>query len=258
MKSPTLLLLICTFLLCCKKGDDVVSASGNAVDTTGVKPVNTNQPAMATTFDLDPSEAPRFVKANYVELDSIYEVSLFRSGIGHDYSDDFEFCRSMKHYFKPKAGLWSSIKIYSPIDGTVVKIFSEWAGNQVHIKSKDFPAFTVKIFHVNVKIDLKEGDKVVAGQQLGTHIGNQTMSDIAVAASTSLDGPKDNTNSEKGLRLISYFQVMSDSLFNSYQMFGITSRNQLMIDKAHRDAQPLTCNGESFNDVGTLSNWLRL
>ena len=35
------------------------------------------------------------------ELDKIDKISKFRSGIGHDYWDDFENCRSMKHYFFP-------------------------------------------------------------------------------------------------------------------------------------------------------------
>lgn len=41
----------------------------------------------------------KFITTDYIELDKIDRVSKFRSGIGHDYRDDAESCRSMKHYF---------------------------------------------------------------------------------------------------------------------------------------------------------------
>ncbi|GAI87611.1 unnamed protein product [marine sediment metagenome] len=53
---------------------------------------------------------------------------MFRSGIGHDYSNDFESCRSMNHYFNPKFNGsvdWSTVQIFSPVSGTVSKIWEE-------------------------------------------------------------------------------------------------------------------------------------
>ena len=47
--------------------------------------------------DDDNVEIPQFVDVNYIELEKISKISKFRSGMGHDYSDDFESCRSMKH-----------------------------------------------------------------------------------------------------------------------------------------------------------------
>jgi hypothetical protein len=200
------------------------------------------------TYDINANGIPQFVGMSYIELDNIYQISKFRSGIGHDYSDDFESCRSMKHYFQPSASTdWSKLKIFSPVRGTVFKIYEEWAGTQVQIKSNEYPAFIFIIFHVNLTSPLIVGEVVSAGQQLGTHIGSQTMSDIAVGVSTP-----------NGWKLVSYFDVMTDAVFLAYQARGLTSRNDAIISKESRDASPLTCVGETFTDPGSLENWVIL
>lgn len=63
------------------------------------------------------AEHPKFVTHNYIDLSRIEAVSKFRSGAGHDHSDSFESCRSMKHYFAysqddPDP---STIEIYGPV-----------------------------------------------------------------------------------------------------------------------------------------------
>jgi hypothetical protein len=191
---------------------------------------------------------PKFVEYDYIELAKISQISKFRSGVGHDYSDDFESCRSMKHYFHPKDDCdWGTIKIFSPMEGTVSKKFEEWAGTQIWIRSKDWPSFTFRIFHVALLVPLEPGDDVSAGQQIGTHIGQQTWSDIAVSMNTS-----------QGERLVSYFDVMTDSLFTNYQSRGMITRQDAIIPRADRDSDPLTCNGETFEDAGTIENWVYL
>ena len=200
------------------------------------------------TYDVDANGIPRFVGVDYIALDHIHEISKFRSGIGHDYSDDFESCRSMKHYFRPKASVdWSTVQIFSPIDGTVIDTDDGWAGTQVRIQSEEYPAFFFILFHVNLTNALDVGETVAAGQQLGTHIGAQTMSDIA-----------GGVNTPGGWKLISYFSVMTDILFGNYQARGINSRNDAIISKEARDADPLTCDGEDFTDDGNLENWVIL
>jgi hypothetical protein len=191
---------------------------------------------------------PKFVEYDYIELAKISQISKFRSGMGHDYSDDFESCRSMKHYFHPKDDCdWGTIKIFSPVEGTVSKKFEEWAGTQIWIQSKDWPSFTFRIFHVALLVPLELGDDVSAGQQIGTHIGQQTWSDIAISMNTS-----------QGEKLVSYFDVMTDSLFTNYQSRGMITRQDAIIPRADRDADPLTCNGETFEDAGTIENWVYL
>lgn len=37
-----------------------------------------------------------------------------------------------------------------------------------------------------------------------------------------------------------------------------TVRNDMIISRAARDADPLTCNGEAFTTFGTLASWVSL
>ena len=205
-------------------------------------------PASVDTYDVDANGIPKFAEVNYIELDKVYSISKFRSGVGHDYSDYFESCRSMKHYFQPKSNVdWSTIKVFSPVQGIVSNIIQEWAGTQVQIKSEEYPAFYFIIFHVNLTNPLNVGDAVNAGQQLGTHIGSQTWSDIAVGI-----------NTPKGWKLISYFDIITDIVLQDYEARGILSRNDLIISREVRDADPLTCTNGEFANYGNLENWVTL
>lgn len=175
--------------------------------------------------------------ADYIELSRITRISRFRSAVGHDYSDDYESCRSMKHYFVPGS---YPVKIFSPVAGKIGYLTQEWAGTQVGIQAGSRMFI---IFHVNVSASLKVGDSVTAGQQIGTHVGSQTWSDIAV---------------REGGRLLSYFDVMTDAVFQRYRNRGVGSKSDLIISKAARDADPLTCSGDAFLTQGTLPNWIYL
>jgi hypothetical protein len=200
-------------------------------------------------WDIDQNGIPEFVAINYIELDKIYRISKFRSAVGHDYSDAFEDCRSMKHYFEPRGDVdWSTIKIYSPVSGTITGVENEWAGTKVEIASDDYPAFRLSIFHINLTTSRNVGDKVASGAQLGTHIGSQTMSDISVIV---------NDPTRQG-RMVSYFEVINDEVFNEYSSRGVTSRADLIISKAIRDANPLACSGDTFVTSDTLENWIYL
>jgi hypothetical protein len=201
------------------------------------------------TWDVDNKTLPQFVGVNYIELNKIIAISKFRSGEGHDYSDGSEHCRSMKHYFHPIDTLdWSKIKIVSPVTGTITRLYDEWAGTQIEVQSDDYPAFRFMIFHVTVSPPRNLNDKVSAGEQLGTHIGNQTWSDISVWV---------NDPAQQG-RLVSWFQVMTDELFNTYKNRGIASRDDMIISKTLRDANPLVCSDETFISTDTLKNWVTM
>lgn len=200
------------------------------------------------TYDVDLLGIPRFVNSNYIELSKIFRISKFRSAIGHDYSDDFETCRSMKHYFQPRGNAnWSQVQIFAPVTGKISTVYEEWAGTQLWIQSEQYPAFFFIVFHVHLSAPLAVGDMVTAGQNLGTHIGFETMSDIAVGV-----------NTPGGWKLVSYFDTMSDPLFQYYRNRGIASREQLIISREQRDADPLVCSGETFIDTGHLDHWVAL
>jgi hypothetical protein len=191
---------------------------------------------------------PRFVADNYLDLGMIEQISRFRSSAGHDYHDDFESCRSMKHYFLPKPSVdWTTLPIRAPVSGTIVLTRVEALGTQVLISSSAQPAFLFTIFHVNPTVPVTPGTAVSAGAQLGWHIGSQTMSDIAVGV-----------NTPSGYKLVSWFDVMTDGLFATYAARGVASRSAAVITRAARDADPLTCSGETFTSAGTLTNWLTL
>jgi hypothetical protein len=200
-------------------------------------------------WDIDKDGIPRFVGTNYIELDKIYRISKFRSSIGHDYSDAIEHCRSMKHYFEPRGDVdWTTIKLYSPVTGKITRVEQEWAGTKIEIASDEYPAFRFSIFHINSPVQRNVDDQVMAGEQLGTHIGSQTMSDISVIV---------NDPTRQG-RMVSYFEVITDAVFNQYYNRGVTNRDEMIISKTIRDANPLTCSGDTFISSDMLENWVIL
>lgn len=199
-------------------------------------------------FDADACGIPRFVETDYIESSKIDSISTFRSAVGHDYSDDFESCRSMKHYFKPRDQVdWSAVKVCSPVAGVVFRTEDEWAGARVEIEAAQCPAFGFVLFHVKLLKPLRAGDKVAAGQWLGFHVGRQTYSDLAVSIRTP-----------KGRMLVSYFTVMSDALFDTYRQRGLASRADAIISKKSRDADPLTCRQGNFTSRGQRQNWINM
>jgi len=201
------------------------------------------------TYDLDALGVPKLIANDYIDLDKIARISRFRSGVGHDYSDDAERCRSMKHYFQPRSGLdWGTVAISSPLAGTVAEVQDETTfGKQLRITSSANPALTVIIFHVRPEAGVVAGAAVAAGQPLGSHVGSQTMSDIAIRVQTP-----------GGSRFVSYFDALTDVLFERYASHGVTSRQAMVISAAERDASPLACVGEQFQDAGALPNWVEL
>ncbi len=250
MRGLSLLLVTC-LLAACNSGTStsaVTAPTAAAQDTPASPPATSPAPPMATSYDVDTLGVPRFVVANYLDPTSLQRVSRFRSGYGHDYSDNVESCRSMKHYFQPLSGLnWSTLPIVSPVNGRIDSLMSEWAGVQIRIEPTGYPAFRVVIFHVTPLPGIGEGVPVAAGQPLGTHVGTQTMSDVAI----SVDSPA-------GYRLVSYFDAMSDAAFTAFQNRGAGSRGDLIVSRAARDGQPLACSGETFANGGTLENWVNL
>lgn len=215
----------------------------------------TGQHAPWPTYDLDPANVPRFATSDAIDLSTISRVSRFRSGEGHDYSDDFESCRSMKHYYYPKDGVVrSTVRLYAPVDGTVIGTVEEYEGGtlskgkQVGIRPDGYPAFWVIVFHVNLDSPLAVGDRVTAGQLLGTSAkADGTVTDVAFWVHTPA-----------GDRLLSFFDCMTDSVFAIYQARGVANREAAIITRAERDADPLTCDGEQFEGPGHLPNWVEL
>ena len=200
-------------------------------------------------FDVDTERMPLFVSADYIDLSKISRISKFRSGEGHDNLDDFESCRSMKHYYHPGVSNWSEVGVISPVDGNVYSMNEDNEGYMLLIQSAAYPAFFFfTLYHIAPTNTLAPGDAVFAGQPVGTHYGNQTTSDIEVGINTT-----------NGWKLISFFDVMLDGVFGAYTNRGVTSRSELIITEEQRDDDPLTCDESgNFANPGNLTNWVEL
>lgn len=230
-------------------------------ETGGEKPIS---------FDIN--NPPKFIQADFIDLDRITSISKFRSASGHDFSAGTgETCRSMKHYFMPafseegerlqrqNNGLppppdgKTDIKIYSPVDGKITKIETEQTpiGEQIYIEPDSLSGATIRLFHIYKLEGVKVGKIVKAGEHIG-NIGQYQGTDIAVESRFGFFK----------VALLSYFDVMPDSLFAKYQARGVKDKSELIISKEFRDANPLKCNGEQFAqdyDRGQKSeNWVFL
>ena len=69
-------------------------------------------------------DLPLFITASHIDVSDIERISLFRSNAGHDYSDSFESCCSMKHYYRPIDYYEKRFTqpIFSPVDGVILYI----------------------------------------------------------------------------------------------------------------------------------------
>lgn len=238
-----------------------VGASGIEGDVAALAPGSTTITATAggregratitvkATYDLDRLGVPRAVTSNYLDPSVLLRVSRFRSGFGHDYSDAAESCRSMKHYFQPRSDVdWGGVVIRAPFDAYVGELLGETTfGTQLRLRSTAVPALTAVLFHVRPDSALAVGRVVRSGERLGTHIGSQTLSDLALRLETP-----------SGSRLVSYFEALDETLLAAWTARGVTSRASMVIARGERDASPLRCTGEQFDDAGTLENWVWL
>jgi hypothetical protein len=233
-------------------GDGTVTAVAGGTTTITAASGGASRAVAVTVrdvYDLDARGVPTLVTSHYLDLAAIDRISLFRSGIGHDYSDSLERCRSMKHYFMPRAGIdWGTLTVSSPAEGTIVDVRPETTfGSQILIRPTALSAATIVIFHVVPDGGIAAGTRVSAGQRLGRHFGSQTMSDVAIRIETPGGG-----------RLVSYVEAMNGATFAAYQGRGAASRGALVISRADRDANPLACNGDQFAGAGSLTNWFQL
>jgi len=111
-------------------------------------------PPPPSTWNVDSLGVPKFVRSDYIELGRIRRISRFRSSAGHDYSDAFETCRSMKHYYQRlDSAAAVEARIYSPVTGTVAFARAEWAGTQVGIRPAAYPASELIISRVERDAD---------------------------------------------------------------------------------------------------------
>ena len=113
----------CVVIACVSFG-----ACGHGNSATGPTNGTGTQSPATPSYDVARLGVPKFVNTIYIDLSQINpatglplinQISTFRSSVRHDYSDSFETCRSMKHYFVAPN---SSTRLYAPVAGTVVRV----------------------------------------------------------------------------------------------------------------------------------------
>lgn len=215
-------------------------------------------------YDIEINGIPEFVEKDFTQILKIEKISRFRSGFGHSYSDSFESCRSMKHYYNPYPEYRqnNTVEIYSPVSGTIIAVLNDGYGasaglknKEINIKPENQPAFTIVLFHCDLISDnIKTGQKVEAGELLG--YGRLYYDDLNQYV-TSFDIAV-WVNTPSGMKLISYFDTLKDEVFDDYVNRGAATRNDFIITKEARDSDLLECKGETFLNSGTIDNWFTL
>ena len=134
---------------------------------------------------------PKFITASHVNISDIAYVSKFRSSAGHDFSDSFEVCCSMKHYFIPidYFGTRFTQPIYSPVDGVVLYLseptggysddwkieYREQTGKEppadyrdwnIYIRPDNAPNIWITHMHVNPLDEIIKKVPPTSGQQM--------------------------------------------------------------------------------------------
>ena len=108
--------------------------------------------------------------------------------------------------------------------------------------------FSVTLFHLKLRSPLPVGKRVAVGQELGTSKKlSGTAGEIAIEVLTN-----------RGMKLVSFFDAMNDAVFAEYRARGVISRNATIISRMQRNRDPLRCDGDSFTYTGTIKNLLDL
>ena len=82
-------------------------------------------------------DVPQFYTTSHIDVSTLEAVSKFRSRAGHDYTDNFEECASLKHYFHPLDFYETALTtpIYAGADGVIVWVQKESGDNSNDFKN---------------------------------------------------------------------------------------------------------------------------
>jgi len=228
-------------------------------------------------YDIETEGIPKFIHTHFIELDKIEYIKRFRSGYGMSSSDDFEDCRIMNHGYVPFEEHMGDkeVKIYSPVNGTIIKIghtflneSGTWNEDQadiattIKIQPSEYPAFTIILSFVDIRdMGIYSGLQVSAGQ----HIGYACLEYRDAVSKISSLGISVKVNTcHSSTKRFSYFDVITNNVFQAYKDRGATAREEFIISKEERDKDPLTCvlnpnaGGYWITDKGNIPNWVYL
>ena len=145
--------------------------------------------------------------------------------------------------------------VFSPVDAEVIELSApeknvRGIGQSVglsdvqirmRVTEPDYAAFVVILFHIDLEVLLEVGTKISVGQIIGKKSDHGSGIDIAIYADTP-----------QGKRLVSYFDVIADDVFQAYANRGITSREMMIITREEREEDPLSCTGYYFDRGGSI------
>jgi len=104
---------------------------------------------------------------------------------------------------------------------------------QIRIRSDKYPAFLFVLFHIDpLSSEIVEGKSVKGGELIG--YARMYYPDLDTYAANSDIGVQVTT--PQGLRYISFFETMTDDLFQIYVNRGAGKRSDFIITKEERDA----------------------
>lgn len=221
-------------------------------------------------------QPPQLV-TNFVDLDKVQEISLYRSCTGHTVvpQDKREMKRNMKHYVKlyPQYKKEDTVEVYAPYDGTIALLREDlehglqgeiWIAQDrgVFFLLPPLGLWMVNFEHVRPLSDLKYGSKVKTGELVGyaSFIGNEYDPTFDVVYAKIGIPPRriDNWTSPFA-DLDSVFNHMDENVLAEYEERGATKEN-IILSKEERDANPCEYrdDGPYFEPSGRLPNWIPL
>lgn len=206
---------------------------------------------------------PHFITHDFVDPSYLVAISKYRSNAGHSFSDNYEGVdRSLKNYFEPRSayrGTRQSLPVFAPAAGTLASVTpesqvlgnGEHRGNQLSLTPDGFPAFEIRLFHVNLAAGLHAGSHVNAGDPLGyADLRESVDCDWAVGAAWNATPPfvdPGQALKAPGYRLLSPFDCMDDANFANYAAYGLTDRSSLVVSLEERAAHPGLSSGQDLS-----------
>jgi hypothetical protein len=226
------------------------------------------------THPWDPAAPlPQFITHDFVDPQYLNAIARYRSGVGHSFSDGYEPAdRSLKNYFEPKPiylNTRDALPLFAPATGALATVVPEGhvlangerRGFQLSLIPDGYPAFEIRLFHVNLSAGLGAGSHVVAGDTLGfADLREAVDFDWAVAVAWNarpLFGDAGQALVAPGYRLLSPFDLMTDAAFAHYAAYnGITDRSQFVVPLAYRAAHPGRFIGQDLSNLDPIEYML--
>lgn len=195
----------------------------------------------------------RILTDNVVDPQAIVALTKYRSCCGHSYTAAGESNRSMKHYLVPNVSSGfddHTLPVYAPCDGEIIAIEPEGAlecyggaphGSQVMIVPRARPDVHVRIFHVN---PTRGAGVVRSGERIG-------FADLRTCSSGSYRSF--DVSIEKAGPRYSYIEWLDDGAFAAWAARGLASRDDAVVSRAARDAEPCDFGDHLQCDADTIA-----